>query len=154
MGRIKEEPVKTVTQCHQEKGDRGYETIVTWPSGRCLKISTETRATADSIVICDYSGSMELRLEFDALGPRLIVPGGGLRVEADDLVFLAKSMTFDVQNNVDWHVDGQFNVNSKSTNLISTDDTAINGRLIKLNCDPIPPESIANTMCDDEDQES
>jgi hypothetical protein len=131
----KEESVEIVTQLLQEKRDTGFETLAAWPSGRTLQISMDTRTHGDSLIIRNISGSVELRLEFQDDGPRLIAPGGKLRVESEDIAFQANSMNFEVKNNVDWKVDGEFNVRSKSTNLISINDTSVNGRFIKLNCD-------------------
>ena len=131
----KEESVEIVAQLLQEKRDTGFTTLASWPSGRTLQISMDSGKHSDSLIIRNISGSVELRLSFEEDGPRLIAPGGKLRVEGEEFAFQADSMNFEVKKDVEWQVDGQFNVRSKSINLISTDDTSVNGRFIKLNCD-------------------
>ncbi len=135
MEHKKEESVEIVTQLLQEKRDAGFETLAAWPSGRTLQISMDSGKHSDSLIIRNISGSVELKLDFDEDGPRLIAPAGKLRVEGEEFAFMANSMNFEVKKDVTWQVDGEFNVQSKSTNLISTDDTSVNGRFIKLNCD-------------------
>jgi len=131
----KEESVEIVTQLLQEKRDTGFETVAAWPSGRTLQISMDTMTHSDSLIIRNISGSVELRLEFQDDGPRLIAPGGKLKVEGKEFAIQAESINFEIKKDVEWQVDGEFNVRSKSINLISTDDTSVNGRFIKLNCD-------------------
>lgn len=154
MGQTNEESAQIVSQLLHEKEDPAMDALAAWPSGRTLHISAATRSASDSLIIRNPSGTIELRLEFDSQGPRLIVPDGKLRVEAETLAFQAETMSFDVQSHVNWQVDGEFNVRSKATNLISSEDVAVNGRFIKLNCDQVPTESSAQLAAPNENQDS
>ena len=154
MDQSKNESTRIVAQLLEATVNPDSETIVAWSSGRTLLLSTDTNAASDSLVICSPTGSVELRLEFRSDGPRLIVPGGELQVKSERLAFQADSMKFDVKTDVNWEVRGDFNVHSKATNLISSDDVAVNGRFIKLNCDQIPTEVSSDTATQEKEKDS
>lgn len=141
MDQTTEESTQIVSQLLQEKDETTQETIAVWPSGRTLQISTSAGMDYDSLMIRNPSGDIVLRLDFDEGGPRLVLPAGELRVKAGKMAFQAESMNFDVQKDVHWQVEGAFNIHSGSTSLVSANDTALNGRFIKLNCDQIPTDT-------------
>lgn len=140
MDQTTDESAQIVSQLLDAQDDKVHEIVAAWPSGRTIVLSTSAGTNCDSLIIRNPSGTTELRLEFDEHGTRLIVPGGDLQVQADKMAFQAESMNFQVQKDVQWQVEGAFNVHSGSTSLISSDDTTVNGRFIKLNCDQIPTE--------------
>lgn len=154
MDQTTKESTQIVSQLLQEKGKTTQETIAVWPSGRSLSVSTSAGMNCDSLIIRNPNGLLELRLDFDESGPRLVVPEGELRVQAGKMAFQAESMNFDVQKDVQWQVEGAFNVHSGSTSLVSANDTALNGRFIKLNCDQIPTDAAILQANRDKTQDS
>jgi hypothetical protein len=145
MGHDDKESARIVSQLLDEKVDELAETVAAWPSGRTLQIQMETRNSGDRLLVRNPVGNLELCLEFGPAGPRLIVPGGELNVESTNLSFNADCMNFKARSDVNWEVDGEFNVLSNSTRLSSSADVSINGRFVKLNCDENAPESLQNS---------
>ena len=145
MGHDQEESSRIVCQLLEEKVDAPTETLAAWPSGRTLHVQAETHANGDRLLIHNPHGTLELCLEFGPTGPRLIVPGGELTVESSNLSFNANCMNFKAKSDVNWQVDGEFNISSKNTKIVSSGDVAINGKFVKLNCDQEVSNSLIKT---------
>lgn len=154
LEKSQDESGRVVKELLEEQRSGSQNSVVQWPSGRKINLRFSSNFQEDSLDIVSPDGALEISLKFTESGPKLVAPEGKLGLITSSLNIQSDQINFDVESDVSWKVGGQFQVSSQATIINSDHDVEINGRLIKLNCDPQTVESEQSNELKSEIQKS
>jgi hypothetical protein len=142
LDKSQDESGRVVKELLDEQRSGLQNAVAQWPSGRKVNLRFSSSTQEDTLDIVSPDGVLEISLKFTESGPTLVAPQGKLGLITTCLDIQSDQINFDVESDVSWKVGGQFQVSSQATVINSDHDVEINGRLIKLNCDPqtVEPE--------------